>query len=700
MRRTAWITSLVVIAALTPLVLASPGQAATAYTWSGASSSTWSDARNWTPSGIPADGDSVTVGPVPSGAHQTVDGVPTVRLASLTMIGNPARASSLSGTGQVTTGELRWTGGDINLDLVVAPTTSSTPSLISPTQTTLGFGRGGDQTLTLAGPVELTSGAAAGDRPWLTFWFDSGMRIAEGGTLEVDPTARLLGSRCCSGTASTVVVDGALRVRSAGTTVPCASPAKLEQLGLDLAGAIDVARGGELQVVGGPIRVGGNAVNSTSGPATLTGGGRLTIAETDGDNFRPESPLAPDHTMKFLGLGERLTLADRSTLALGDDAVVSGVGTIAGSGQVRFAGPDIRGELTLASGVSAMTERQTITRITVRDPAVRGQSGALIPGGGLAMTGNQPGSQLWVMSGARLTIPAGARLTVPDGATVAAGGCCTSLGVLTLQEGSQMLVGDRSSADAVVKWVEVDGQGRLQFRGRTVWDVPTTRFTSAARIIGTGRLTGDLNAGNARVQPNGVFTIDGDYTAAAGGLYIPAVSTAADAPGRLVVTGTARLAGRMQTTRSGEQAPSGAVRVLRAAQVVGSFRCSIDPGRVMSTTSTGVTTKPLPVSTDGCVAPTSRRVLSASIDGTRSVKIAAPAGATSVLAAVTVSRAIRATTVTLDGGTSSRGSISAPRGRTVKRTVLVGLGSRRMLAVRSPHRATVSITLLGFVVTD
>ena len=40
---------------------AAPARAAVAYTWVGGHGSTWTDERNWSPLGVPGDGDSVTV---------------------------------------------------------------------------------------------------------------------------------------------------------------------------------------------------------------------------------------------------------------------------------------------------------------------------------------------------------------------------------------------------------------------------------------------------------------------------------------------------------------------------------------------------------------------------------------------------------------------------------------------------------------
>ncbi len=235
--------------------------------------------------------------------------------------------------------------------------------------------------LTVNSTVSLMTGLAAGDDAWLTFMFDSSMRIASTGKLLVDPAAKVAANRCCTDDTSTIIVDGTLEVFSIiGAT---GHTAHLEELGVDLAGDVVVPKDNTLKITGGPIRVGSHASYGTVGDASIRGGGTVDIEETDGDAYDPEHPLLPDGTMKFIEDGEKLTLADESVLRLGPYSEVSGVGSIVGDGSVRLAGTTVRGRLTIADGVPAATEPGTRTTVQVWDRDYPGQTGMLTPAGDL-----------------------------------------------------------------------------------------------------------------------------------------------------------------------------------------------------------------------------------------------------------------------------------------------------------------------------
>ena len=188
-----------------------------------------------------------------------------------------------------------------------------------------------------------------------------------------------------------MIVDGTLEVFSIiGAT---GYTAHLEELGIDLAGDVVVPKGNTLKITGGPIRVGGHAINGTVGDAWIRGGGIVDIEETDGDAYDPEHPLLPDGTMKFIEDGEKLTLADDTVLRLGPYSEVSGIGSIVGKGSVTLAGTTVRGRLTIADGVPATTEPGTQTAIQVWDRDLPGQTGLLTPAGDLRV---EPGSTVRV----------------------------------------------------------------------------------------------------------------------------------------------------------------------------------------------------------------------------------------------------------------------------------------------------------------
>lgn len=682
------------LAGLTVVLAATTAHAATIYTWTGEQTSQWGNPQNWSPQGIPGNGDGVSLAARPAGSHSTIENVPDVTLSQLTVQGDPNTGVSFSGTGHVIVGNLQWTGGAINVDLTVsAPPLDPTPSLISPQQTPLTFGAGGDQELAFLSDVHMPLGLGAGQGPWLTLMFDSNLRIGSTSTFHLDTGADILSSRCCTGETSTVIVDG--RLELAGAT---GFTARLRQLGLDLAGEVEVPSGNTLEVVGGPVRVGGDVATNTVGDASLTGGGTLDIVETDGDAFVPTTPRKPDTTMKFLDEGETLTLAGGSVLRLGSFATTSGIGRIAGAGALQLAGATIRGDLTVDAGVPVSTVAGSTSRITYWDRTVPGQRGVLTPKGGLKVTGGSPGSTLRVEGHSRLNVPDGSTLHVPAGGKISSGGCCTTLGEIRLAQASRLRIGDGLGDPALVKWVDLGGSGEVLHAGRSEWDVPYTSFVSGARINGTGQVTGDLFAGPATVTPVGLLRVDGDYVANTAGVYrptLPASRSGTTAPSRLVVSGTARVSGRVQP-RGTTAFPAGhRVVVLEAGAVDKLFQCSVAPGMVLEHGRRNVALRAIGVRTTDCTHPTTGRVLKATFQGKRTAKLGVSSAAKRVLVEVTVSAGGRPTVLRVSAGNGTE-KIRVGAGRTKEVTLLLRVSSARKLTARLGSRATVTVTRVGW----
>jgi hypothetical protein len=120
------------------VAFAPAAHAATTYTWVGAGgggdNSDWGDSANWSPAGVPADGDSISVAQTPGGTS-VVMGAPTVTLADATL----GAGGELHG-GAITTATMEWTGGVVWTDLTVNDLTisgSSLKRLHNPSQTTV-----------------------------------------------------------------------------------------------------------------------------------------------------------------------------------------------------------------------------------------------------------------------------------------------------------------------------------------------------------------------------------------------------------------------------------------------------------------------------------------------------------------------------------------------------------------------------------
>src|SRR3954451_23390732 len=123
------------------LVPFAPAHAVTIYKWTGAESTLWGNPKNWEPNGKPKDGDGVQLGP---GARPTITEVPDIQLSTLQVTGSTDALVSMSGDGEVITGNLQWNGGDINTGLMVsAPPLDPTPSFIAMGNTPMRFGGGG-----------------------------------------------------------------------------------------------------------------------------------------------------------------------------------------------------------------------------------------------------------------------------------------------------------------------------------------------------------------------------------------------------------------------------------------------------------------------------------------------------------------------------------------------------------------------------
>lgn len=674
---------------LTVLGPVAPAHAApTSFTWTGVQSSSWGNPQNWMPSDrAPENGDSVTIGV--SGRNPT--DVPDITLAMLTVNGSPDSLVSLSGEGHVFAQQLQWTGGDINVDLTVGGL-GAPPSFIRQTTNMMRFGGGGDQVLDVVGDLSFLLDPFAGTTgPWVEFMFDSSLRVASTGIVRLDPQTWLRANRCCTNDTSTVVVDGTLEVFS--ITGATGYTAKLDNFGLDHAGLVDVAAGNTLQLVGGPVRVGGDPINGTVGDASVAGGGVLDIASTSGDNFDPANAKLPDGTLKFLDDGETVSLAEDSVLQLGDATEVSGVGTITGDGSVRLAGPDLRGDLTL--DVPATTIAGTLTRIVHYDDD-RGQSGVLRPDGGLRIV---PTSELRVHGSTTLTVPTGSRVTLAGGATIDSDGCCLDPGRIVTAPGGTFAIGGSTADPARIESVVVGGAGAVTHTGRTEWDPAGTSFGAGSTITGTGTVVGDLSTGSARVVPVGLLTIDGDWKPGTGGTYaptLPASRTATSAPSRLRVTDTASLAGVLTVRGDTDFATGHQVLALDAGTVSGRFRCVTTPGQLPSYAATTVTLRSIGLDVAGCVTPSSGRVLKAAFQGRRQASLGVPTGTDKVLLQVSLGKAPRANTLRLSAGGSAV-TLKAKARKGASRLVVLPTSAARRLTATTTRRAGVTVTRVGYV---
>ena len=668
--------------------------AATTYTWTGMEGTDWGNKKNWNPEGVPQDGDAVELGP---GPRPTITGVDRdVTLSSLKVTGSDAGLVSISGEGTLTVGNLQWSGGDINVSVTVsAPPLDPQPSFIARGEVPMRFGGSADQVLTVLSTLSLLTGPVGGDDAWLELTNDADLRVASTGTLLLDPGADILGSRCCTAGTSTITVDGTLEVTS--VTGATGYVADLREVGIDLAGDVRVPTGNTLRLTGGPIRVGGDTASGTVGDASIGGGGVVDVQETDGPSYDPEHPRLPDSTLKFLDDGEELTLRDDTVLRLGPFTEVSGDGRVAGSGSVRLAGASVVGRLTLADGVPARTEPGTRTTL-VPDRARPNLTGVLVPAGDLRL---EPGSTLRVLGGGgRLAVPDDATLEVPAGSVLDSGGCCVDTGRVTLAKQATMEVGAGEGDPALLRWLELGGAGTVDHEGASTWELAGTTFTSGARITGEGTITGDLPAGPADLRPTGVLRVDGDLTTNTAGTYRPELDIRRDvlvAPGRVVVTGTAALAGRLVPVGDTTYPVGRRVVVLEAGAITGSYRCAVAGGTLLDQRATDVGIVGIAARVSDCLRPEPARLSTEPVRGGVRADLALPDAASAVVVEVTTSRVSRPTVLRLDAG---RGTVrvDVPRGSWT-RLLEVPVAAGADLVARLGARGRVRLEQVGYTLT-
>lgn len=660
---------LAVLSAGPPAVAEGP----TIYNWIGTASTIWANKKNWSPEGVPQTGDGVSLSP--SALRDQITEVPDIVLSSLQVSGEQNAPVSMSGTGLVTVaGPLTWSGGDIAVDLVLAQGGVGALAPGAP----LHFGGATGQTFRVDGALAIVANPLGVTEP-LELMFDANLVVSASGRMLMGAGTSILGNRCCVGPTSTVVVEGGIGVDVGSATT------KLLNVGLDLEGTVEVPDEGTLELTGGPVRV--------DDGATLLGGGTVVVPKTSGDAFDPLQPDRPDATFKLL---DDLTLADGTTLELGPLAVLSGVGTIEGSGALRLAGPRIHAQVTVAPGIPTSTVAGTTTRLVKWNPAVPGQHGFVVPRGGLDVAA---GSTLSVHGGTRLVIPDDATMKLHGGATLTADGCCTEPGRVTVQSGGTLAIGSPTGEQpAVLDWVELGGNGAITHAGKSEWDLAGTTFTSGASFTGYGRITGDLPAGPLRVTPQGVFVVDGDYTANIAGTLVATLPTApnATATSRLFVTGTAHVSGRLATAGTTRFPTGRGLLALSAGQVTGRFGCSATPGFLPRQGATTVHLVAIGVRDPGCLVPAPRRVLKATWSGRRTAPLTLHSSADRVLLKVSVSRAARDVRLTLSGGAGPAATMNVRRGRSVTRYVVVGVSAAHRLTARLSHRARVSVDQAGW----
>jgi hypothetical protein len=315
-------TSALLVLGVVVAVPAAAHASGTLYTWvgnsqgGGADNHSWTDARNWSPAGVPGDGDSVTIEqPSSSDCFAHVDAVPTVTLTNFTLAEDPTLCTtSVSGGSISVAGTFDWNGGQLDTPTTLETTATGTVDGSNQRRNAL------TQHFEVDGQLTLSGATGAGT---LQILHGETLHIAPGGSLGSTGTNEIDGSACCTDPAK-VINDGVVSLAPGTLTI---SIAEFDQLA-----TIASSAGAELVTSGAPI--------TTGAAGNYTGQGRWTIENHAAAVFSGSQTLGAGFHLEFGGL------ASTSTSDLG------GTVTLAGTGTFDWTGGVIEAQLTIGHGVA------------------------------------------------------------------------------------------------------------------------------------------------------------------------------------------------------------------------------------------------------------------------------------------------------------------------------------------------------------
>ena len=453
LRAAAGVAAATLVAAAAAALPAAPAHAADVYTWvqgydgdgdaiPTADHVSWSNPANWSPQGVPAEGDSVVLTNAPHQSATTLTTPSGLRLKSFSMSQPGAGNVYLVGSPLMVTDGFDWTGGSIAVPLTVAGQGRvGAGALKSLTGIGSGLGR-----LEVTGTLTLDGIGDGDSRVLVTPSSDGapdGIHVAAGATLRASGTNVVAGAGCCVAPAR-IVVDGTVAVTSGRTT--------LTALELDLRGTAAVSPGAVLGSTIGPARLGAGA--------RYTGGGTVELTETASIRAYPDKePFPGGALMEGTGRFEGGT-----TLHLGVGAKLTGTGGFTGPGTVDVSAPanpaqnsaTVYGELTIGAGTLLRLGGAVPSRLSAWNPDLPGYRGALHLLGTASLAA---GSTFVAQGGTQTTIAKGGTLQLTAGSTWGTGDCCTRPASLT-NLGTLRVAGGTGGAAQVVR-VDLRTQGTL-----------------------------------------------------------------------------------------------------------------------------------------------------------------------------------------------------------------------------------------------
>jgi hypothetical protein len=288
---------------------------------SGGDNHSWTDPLNWFPSGVPGNGDSVSIAaPAPNDCSAHVDNVPTATLAGLSIAQSPALCGvSINGGNLTVTGTFGWDGGVIATPITLSSGAAGVIHGSNSRLNELSANMDVAGTLTLSG----VTGSGASNSGAMRIDAPNVLHILAGGSLASSGTNDITFLSCCLNPAK-IVNDGTIAVSGGDFNV--------DAVEVDQNGTLAASSGGRLVTTGAPLTAGTGADYTGTGGWLIEDGAqaRMSGTQTLGSNFHLE--LGP--------------------LSMNAGVQLGGTATFAGTGTIDWTGGTIEGNITIAHRVT------------------------------------------------------------------------------------------------------------------------------------------------------------------------------------------------------------------------------------------------------------------------------------------------------------------------------------------------------------
>lgn len=458
--------SLVAAAALAAAFAVAPSADATtgtSYVWSGGSTggdnTSWSDANNWTPGGVPGDGDSVSIDS-PDASHQTahVTAVPTVTLVAFSISQNPNRLGvSITGGAITVSGSFTWNGGVISTPVTLEASSVATISGSNSRLDELAAN------LTVAGSITLSglTGSGASDTGALRIDDPHTVTVEAGATLTSAGPNNVTEHACCV-TPAKVINHGTVTADSGDLTV--------SGVEFDQHGTLHASSGARLVTMNAPL-------TAASG-AHYTGSGGWLIESVPSAKLIGTQTLGSAFHLEFGGL------------AVDSGALLGGTATFAGTGTIDWTGGTIEGNFTIGHGVHMQVSGAHTGnghRVLSGDDELSGGIPATVTNHGTMVFAN--GATVGTAAEAKLINASDGTLSIAPGVQFSSGSCCLNPDQI-VNNGTVTVPTGTTTAPAEIKFIAYRSTGTTSVApGRTMLlDGGASGRLSGAALTGSGSL--------------------------------------------------------------------------------------------------------------------------------------------------------------------------------------------------------------------